>query len=378
MNKADIKALLEENFVYLSGMSVKEYTLYRKWVDIRNNYPLTAQNDFFDDADEYPFLTYIKKNIWIPTTPDSYLDIEPEMVQATNRTTKDTWDALRGMCHSAVWHASPGRLLRYYVIDKPTGKFLGFISLGSDFIGVGGRDKYIGWSRDDRLKRGKLRHTAMGSSIAAVQPFGFNYNGGKLMALLTASDVVQADWKSRYKEDLAGVTTTSLYGGGSMYNRLIHWRKCKSTDGELSIEPSEEVYEIIKNWYKLNYPDNYAKDTISTNPNQVILCHTKGKILSNICKIVKVKPPINNAPRGVYWNELYDNTKDFLCSKTDTLGEKKYDNSVPTLTKEWKDRYAKKRISNLLKDDRVSKDILFYDDMIYDDWKTIKTKYLGG
>ncbi|MCK5015976.1 MAG: DUF4338 domain-containing protein, partial [Candidatus Peribacteraceae bacterium] len=270
MNKDAIQKILEENFQYLRSLTVKEYTLYRKWVDVQKKYPSVDQGGFFD-TDEYPELTRVRNNIWIPTTPDSYLEIEPELVMTCNKQTNQNWNILRGMCHSAVWHASPGRLLRYYVIDKPTGKFLGFISLGSDFIGVGGRDKHIGWTTDDKLKKGRLRHTAMGSSIAAVQPFAYNYNGGKLMALLTASDVVQAEWKKRYNEDLVGVTTTSLYGGASMYNRLTHWRKCKSTTGEISIEPSEDVYDIVKEWYKKECPDTYKKAMSGSHPKTRVL-----------------------------------------------------------------------------------------------------------
>lgn len=92
--------------------------------------------------------------------------------------------------------------------------------------------------------------------------------------------------------------------------------------------------------------------------------------------MVGAKPPKNNAPRGVYWNELFDNTKEFLRCETDVVGKKKYDNSVSTLTQGWKDKYAGKRISNLLADGRVSDSVLYYDDMIYNDWETIRNRYL--
>ncbi len=370
MNKQEMKKLLEENFDYLQGLSVREYTLYRKWVDLQLKYPVTEPDAFFDDQkDQYTEIQDIKNCLYQPKRITDYLDIQPKMVLAKDKDTNFIWNTLRHFCHSASWKQSPGRLLRYYVIDEPTNTFLGFISLGSDFIGVGGRDAFIGWSTEDKLKGGRLRHTAMGSSIAAVQPFGFNYNGGKLMALLTASDVVQDEWKSRYNDDLVGVTTTSLYGGGSMYNRLKHWRKCKSTTGQISLEPAEDVYKILKKWYKETFPEVYKKAVSGSHP--------KTRLLGLIYKELGVKPPINNAPRGCYWNELFDNTKDFLCRRTDILGEKKYDNSVDTLTQLWKDCYAKKRIKNLLNDNRVSSDVLFYDDMITNDWVTIKNNYLS-
>jgi hypothetical protein len=368
MKKQELKQLLEDNFKHLSQLSVKEYTLYRKYTDIKEKYPIVEDPFFGVDTSQYDNILKIKDMLWVPESVNDYLNLEPEMVFVDNKENSFIWNTLRDFCHSAHWNQSPGRLLRFYIRDKVSGKILGFNSLGSDFIGVGGRDKYIGWTTEDKLKGGRLRHTAMGSTIASVQPFGFNYNGGKLIALLTASQPVQDKWFERYKDTLVGVTTTSLYGSGSMYDRLKYWRKCKATTGQISIEPSEDVYLVIKKWYKENYPEQYKNDVSGSHP--------KVKVLSSIYRLLDVKPPVNNAPRGVYWNELYDNTKDFLCRKTDELGDKKYNSSVEALTELWKERYAKKRVENLTKQNRFSDHVLFYDDMIYNDWECIKKKYL--
>ena len=81
--------------------------------------------------------------------------------------------------------------------------------------------------------------------------------------------------------------------------------------------------------------------------------------------------------RGIYFCELYNNTKEFLKEeiKEDKL-EKAFDNSVEALTDIWKNKYAKKRIENLIKNNRVSSESLFYDDMIYMSWEESKQKYL--
>lgn len=70
-------------------------------------------------------------------------------------------------------------------------RYLGIISLGSDFISVGGRDNHIGWKMEDRIDNGRLKHTCMGSSIVPVQPLGYNYLGGKLISLMVCSDVAE-------------------------------------------------------------------------------------------------------------------------------------------------------------------------------------------
>jgi hypothetical protein len=42
---------------------------------------------------------------------------------------------------------------------------------------------------------------------------------------------------------------------------------------------------------------------------------------------------LNNSPRGVYFCELYDNTKEFLRREDNVLNNKKFDNSVNELTR---------------------------------------------
>ena len=74
---------------------------------------------------------------------------------------------------------------------------------------------------------------------------------------------------------------------------------------------------------------------------------------------------------------IYNNTKEFLREeiKVDQL-ERRFDNSVEALTDIWKNKYAKKRLASLKKQDRVSKETHFYDDIIYMTWQETKDKYL--
>ena len=44
----------------------------------------------------------------------------------------------------------------------------------------------------------------------------------------------------------------------------------------------------------------------------------------------------------------------------------------------WKERYARKRITNLVKNDRTNlTETLFYDDVCFMSWAETKEKYLG-
>ena len=82
--------------------------------------------------------------------------------------------------------------------------------------------------------------------------------------------------------------------------------------------------------------------------------------------------------RGIYFGELYENTNEFLREeiKEDKL-VRRFDNSVEALTDIWKNKYAKKRLASLKKQDRVSKETHFYDDIIYMTWEDTKKKYLN-
>ena len=56
-------------------------------------------------------------------------------------------------------------------------------------------------------------------SIIPIQPFGYNFLGGKLMLMIT-SDVIRKSWEDKYGDILVGMSTTSLYGTCSQYNNM--------------------------------------------------------------------------------------------------------------------------------------------------------------
>lgn len=355
ISKEQIKKEVQDNLDYLSSMSVEEYTLYRKWVDINMQK--------WTDKDKI-FISQVKSQIWKPNNINDYLNIVPKVIFVESKKDQLIWNVLRTFTHTGTWKRSPGRLLKFYIIDSITKQYLGILSFGSDFIGIGGRDDVIGWSLDHKLKNGMLKHTMMASTISPTQPLGYNYLGGKLIALLSASDIIEKSFNKKYPEKLVGITTTSLYGGYSQYTRLQNWKKCKSSDGTITLEPSEDVYNKIKIWLKDNYSKEYSEMSTKSHP--------KNRILQFVYKELNIKTYQNNAPRGVYWCPLYENTNSFLKMETTEVGNKKFDNSVNALSNLWKEKYASKRVSQ----NKNIVDALFYDDMLQLDWKNIKEKYL--
>ena len=141
------------------------------------------------------------------------------------------------------FQANPGRNVKCYVKDRTSGKILGQICLGSDITALGVRDQYIGWTKEDKFKGGKLNNTSIATTIVSTQPFGYNFLGGKLIAALATSPEVREYWKKKYNNVLVGLGTTSLYGIHSQYNGIPHFKTLGESKGKISTKPDDSVYD---------------------------------------------------------------------------------------------------------------------------------------
>ena len=149
----------------------------------------------------------------------------------------EKWNTLRTFLSTMKNNSNIGRQMFFIVKDNRSGKYLGVICISGDFMDLTPRDNYIGWDRDIKTFKGKINHTAIGSSIVPTQPLGYSFTGGKLLAYLCLSDDVQRLWKEKYGDTLVGVTTTSLYGKAktntlSQYDGLKYWKRMGFTTGE--------------------------------------------------------------------------------------------------------------------------------------------------
>ena len=365
-NMKALKKKIIGDFDFLQKMTIPEYTLYAKWVEInKKKYTSTEQSRLWE----------IKNSLWYPNKPEDYLKVQPKVIVVKTKEDSQTWTLLRTFISTMKWNQNVGRIIRYTIMDKKTMTYLGVISLASDFISLGPRDSEIGWDYTNRIKQKMLAYTAMGSSIVPTQPLGYNFVGGKLISLIVSSDKVVDPWNEKYKENLAGITTTSLYGGFSQYNRLKHWKKCGTTTGKIPMEPSEDSYLAIREWVKKTHPKDFLK--LTQNKNGKILSRPKAKMLSFAYTKLQIKPPVNNAPRGVYYCNLNTKGNEFLRKDSDDMGESLFDNKLQTLVDLWKTKYAKKRVENLLKTDRYNTDSLFYDTLIGKSWEETREMYLA-
>ena len=393
-----LKEALIKDLSYVSSMNVKEYTLYQKWCEVKDRYPTIETNSFFDDKpamvkpEQATVIQEVKNNFWLPEDPMEYLELEPELIWTdgaeiqshTNAKGSEIWNALRTFLSTMKNNSNIGRNLNFLIRDKVTGKYLGVTCMSSDFLDLTPRDSYIGWEREAKTQR-MINHTCIGSTIVPIQPLGYNLVGGKLLALLCLSKTIEDTWEYQYKDKLVGVTTTSLYGKTkeiplSQYDRLKYWKKMGWTAGSVSYEPTKPTRMMIQNWLKKNHTYKYfewyvaKKDT--GQPHKRDHRNRSHTFTYNQLGIDKKLIKSDHA-RGIYFGELFNNTKEFLREEINPLQlDRKFDNSVEALTDVWKNKYAKKRLASLKKQDRVSKETHFYDDIIYLSWEETKQKYL--
>ena len=121
----------------------------------------------------------------------------------------------------------PGRELKWVIFEKNTKKILGFIRFGSPTINSKPRNLWLGKCPDLSIFN---RHAAMGFVIVPAQPFGYNYLGGKLLALLCCSHYARERLNEEFEKDIGLFETTSLYGSvtdASQYDGLKPFMRYK-------------------------------------------------------------------------------------------------------------------------------------------------------
>ena len=413
IDDGELKERTIRDLAYVSQMDVKEYTLYQKWCEVHEKYPTVVNQTLFGeevqllDPKQQIIVDSVKNNIWVPNSYEDYLNLQPVLeytddssimsakgidgsdIQIDNKRSKqlpEKWNTARNFISTMKNNSNIGRNLNFFVKDAKSSKYLGVICISSDFLDLTPRDSVIGWPRELKTQGGMINHTAIGSTIVPFQPLGYNYVGGKLLALLCLSDEVQNLWKKQYGDTLIGVTTTSLYGktklnGLSQYDNLDHWQKMGFTAGSVSFEPGRDTRYLIREWLKAKHSRKYFEWYVAKKPSgQPHKRDHKNRSLGFTYTKLGVPKEIirTDHARGIYFSPLYNNSYEFLRGeiKEDAL-VKSFDTSYESLVDIWKNKHAKGRIKQLVKKDTVSYESLFYDDLIYMTWEETKAKYLS-
>ena len=183
------------------------------------------------------YLRFVKRELVPKTNPlmsheDEFFneDISPEEMEFEIRFIGDRFpnslpqDHYKNLLAAVSSHNNesniPGRELRWMVYEKRTQKIIGFIRFGSPTINSKPRNLWLGQPANLSLLN---RHTSMGFVIVPSQPFGYNFLGGKLLALLCVSHFARETLNKVFEKDIALFETTSLYGSttsASQYDGL--------------------------------------------------------------------------------------------------------------------------------------------------------------
>ena len=175
------------------------------------------------------YLRHVKKQVVLQTNPLSPLqdeffneDIHPEEMEFDIKFIGDRFkqslpqERYKNLLAAVSSHNNesniPGRELRWMVFEKRSGKTLGFIRFGSPTINSKPRNVWLGKPPNLSVFN---RHAAMGFVIVPSQPFGYNYLGGKLLALMCVSHFARETLNKVFEKDIALFETTSLYGSST-------------------------------------------------------------------------------------------------------------------------------------------------------------------
>ena len=146
----------------------------------------------------------------------------------------------------------PGRELRWIVYEKRSQKVVGFVRFGSPTINSKPRNIWLGKAPDLSVFN---RHAAMGFVIVPSQPFGYNYLGGKLLALMFVSHFARETLNEVFQKDIALFETTSLYGSttsASQYDGLKPFFRYKGlTESKFLPLLHEEVFHRLHNRFTI-------------------------------------------------------------------------------------------------------------------------------
>lgn len=244
--------------------------------------------------------------------------------------------------------AGYGRRIRFLVFDEQNDKLIGIVGLADPIIGLGVRDSFIGWGKDQKVK--KLYNCMTAYILGAVPPYN-TILGAKLIALTLMFPEVRHIIYNKYKDttpiisgvkkepDLIYVDTLGAFGKSAIYTRLMNWRFIGYTKGQSHIHiTANGSWEIIK---QLLPEDQFKTYKYGQGPNW------KMRVLKSGLKAIGLSEAMLSIgwQRGYYCCPLAENWQEYLLGKTDKPKWKEYAES--DLIEYWKEKWVLPRIDSL-------------------------------
>ena len=221
--------------------SIEDYLRYVKREIVAEANPLTSlKNEFFNEdihPNEMEFdIKFVGKRFQKALPQEHYINLLQAVSSHNNESN------------------IPGRELRWMVYEKRSQQVLGFIRFGSPTINSKPRNLWLGNQPNLSIFN---RHAVMGFVIVPSQPFGYNYLGGKLLALLCLSHFARETLNEVFEKEIGLFETTSLYGSttsASQYDGLKPYMRYKGlTESKfLPLLHADVFHKLHDHFSKLN------------------------------------------------------------------------------------------------------------------------------
>ena len=287
---------------------------------------------FFHSKDFYEYRK------WNSNSIEDIKKIEIEFVENSDQ--KDIWNYYRWTI-SSLKTFSPtnfvGRIICILVKDKITNKYLGIMSLSSDIMNMIDRDKAIGWSNEEKINNKKLNLLMNLSTCVSIQPFGFNFNGGKLIAKLAFSKEIMEKFEERFNQKLLAIVTTGLYGKSVQYDRLTEIKQVGMTKGNSIYWIPEIITSKCREYLKKMHKIDVSK-------------YKKLEVITKIISILGLDKEeiLDSNKKGIYLGFTRPDSKEYLCGTKNIINDYQF-KPAQIIFKEWLDRWSIQRYNHLIK-----------------------------
>lgn len=283
---------------------------------------------------------YLEKNIYYEKKTwngnfESIKNVDLEFEQVETVEQKDLWLYFKNKTASYDFKKENKELendLLIFLKDKNTQKYLGLIGISLNLIHNKTLGNYI--ESTDNLK-----HIINLTTCIPLQPFGFHFKGGKLLAKLIFSKEFMNIFENKYKFKALGVVTSSLYGKSIQYDRLREFKFidfCKDQDIQIPDELTKKCQ-----LYLMNKGYDFSKE------DQFFVVNKALKEL----KLSAVNY-ISDIPKGIYFGVYHPQALGFLSCKLNSLDEFEL-KSNDTIFKDWLFKYGHKRFTHLRHTNRL-------------------------
>lgn len=347
-HRIKLETSIRQQFKKLSKMS--EETIQK------NIKQKELQSSSFNHEEKY----YIDQ-IYNPSQMPDKFDVEFDVIRHEYVNGKkfkeltDLWNWYKTRVSTLKSNLPPGRCIKILVKEKYTQKYIGLISLSDACKNLKDRDDFIGWDMDTKFSKDlngikRLDYIMDISTCVPLQPFGYNFNGGKLLAMLCFSKDIQDIIEKCYGHQLALFQTMGVNGKSAMYDRcnlkkgdeyFLKYVGLSSGHGVTSLIP-DSLYKECVEYLKFTNDEMFKHDHS--------IFSSKRKKLRTCMRYLNISTDFLDSKlrKGVYVGFTDGYSKQFLTGQSQQFKSNNCKNKE-YICSNWISRWAFNRFENRIK-----------------------------